>query len=696
MAQVQAAITPGECLARRLLANCATGAVSNLRALVHSYPYHHSDLRPFQLVMSLLRDSPSLRSRGPDDRTPEPLTRALVCLDIIHHVARATVSSPLSYGPFSQMLKEHWSTILSWLTFSLEYPGEMIPRERVILLAIYFLTDYGARPPFAPNTIEDWETVVDLVFRTWSGEFNQGTTLTKVTVATVEFFDSCLCLGGSAKAAVLDLFFDLNRARSFFKSFATQLTALNPDADETPSGAHSVLLMHEFCIYLVECLSKTPNWVEIWKLIVKEGALKAYTSTAFTLLSIPIFVPWWKVAQVGKLLRVVEENTEGILSRVARLSRADLAPLLGNCIETMGAHGGASELMIVGHLRYLASYLPYQSVSKAVIQSLERQYAARPWARPPLSIAGWNLFHSTLRLCTMSAAKRNAYYAFACDNTKHLALRVQENSPSGEDFTSRKSAKVTIGSLSIVTSVPVLLVSLNWFPWGSKRNPGALLINTFNLLYLIGIEVGPAGAVTILDWTLGAPAHAESRSRDDYLASVTGRSPSYAGARIDAIISTASAQTGTRLVEATFRHGRERIHVLAMLREGHWPGGYTFLNGVGTIRREGDSGKVNIRMVIGVCWSPGLGTRNAVGRDLGAQSKRYTMATVARNLQRSTIRRSSLQRSDSTRNQRLQSTKPPISIISRGRLWTHHFLEFRLRGAELGELQPDVPGGDRS
>ncbi|KAF6760418.1 hypothetical protein DFP72DRAFT_1062798 [Ephemerocybe angulata] len=612
MAQVQATTTPGECLARRLLANSATGAVSNLQALVHSYPYHHSDLRPFQLVMSLLRDSPSsypsLRSRVPDEHTPEPLTRALVCLDIIHHVARATLPSPLSYGPFSQMLQEHWSTILSWLTFSLEYPGEMIPmipRERVILPAMYFLTDYGARPPFAPNTIEDWETVVDLVFRTWSGEFNQGTTLTKVTVATVEFFDSCLCLGGSAKAAVLDLFFDLNRAQSFFKSFATQLTALNPDADETPSGAHSVLLMHEFYIYLVECLSKTPNWMEIWKSIVKEGALKAYTSTSFTLLlSVPVFVPWWRVAQVGKLLRVVEENTEGILSRVARLSRADLAPLLGDCIRSMGTHDGASELMIVGHLRYLASYLPYHSVSQAVIQSLERQYAARPWARPPLSIAGWNLFHSTLRLCTLSAAKRNAYYAFACDNIKHLALQIQENSPSGEDFTSRRvcagcrtvfycSAECQSDDwkslhrdecASAARFLKSRRMSQQWFPWGSKRNPGALLINTFNLLYLIGIEVGHAGAVTILDWTLGAPAHAESRSRDDYLASITGRSPSYARARLDAIISTASAETGTRLVEATFRHGRERIHVLATLREGHWPGGYTFLNGVGTIR----------------------------------------------------------------------------------------------------------------
>ncbi|KAF6755614.1 hypothetical protein DFP72DRAFT_1067421 [Ephemerocybe angulata] len=451
MSGSQRPVSQAEYLARRLLANGATGTLSGLRALASSYPYHRSDLRPLALVLSLLRDPPlsypSLRSGTPEGLDTEPILRALVCFDVAHHVGQSMSSDTASCAAFSAMLKEDWPSLLPWLTYTLEYSASVMPGEHVGVLisaAANFLVNYGTRPPFAFNTIVDWTSTVRLAARIWTGDFNQGLTFRKVTLATVEFFSSCLEMDGPAKTAVVDLFQEPNKARPFFKSFATQISAL--ERDPTEAGALRVVLMHDFYVLLVENLSRSTDWRNIWRWIITRSPLKACIKTTLSLLSRPVPIDRWRLAQLGGLLVAMEEDPESIISKVVRLAQAGLAPLLYECIQNAGDISGASEMVIFGYLRHLASYLPYQRVSRAVAKSLHRHQANSPHASV---LPGWSFFYSTLGLSALSAAKRRAYYAFACDNLNHLRLRDQDASPSEGEH--RKVGKT--GSLFIAMNV---------------------------------------------------------------------------------------------------------------------------------------------------------------------------------------------------------------------------------------------------
>ncbi|KAF5323867.1 hypothetical protein D9611_008258 [Ephemerocybe angulata] len=467
MSQTEIRTTQEEYLARRLLANGATGALPHLNALAHAYPYHGSDLRPVELVMSFLRDPPlsypSLRLGASGGVNTEPLLRTLACLDVVHRVGRSVASDTPSCTAFSVMLKDGWPSLLVWLTYTLEYVEMVMPGARAgvpISTVANFLVAYSTRPPFAHHTIDDWTSTIRLAFRIWIGEFSQGLTFRNVTLTTIEFFSNCLEMDGSAKAAVVEIFQDSNRAWAFFKSFGTQITTLA--RDPTEAGAMRVVLMHDFYVLLVEHLSKSPDWRNTWRWIIQKGPLKACVATTLSLLSRPISIDRWRLAQLGSVMVAVEEDIEAILSKVVRLSRAGLAPLLRQCGRSTVS--GVSDMVIFGFLRHLASYLPYQRVSRAVTKSLERYHANNPSA---LQDAGWNFFYSTLKLSVLSAAKRRGYFAFACDNlndsktlkTTALSMASLERCAAGvgQSGTVLKSVRRTIGTPSIDTNVSMQL-----------------------------------------------------------------------------------------------------------------------------------------------------------------------------------------------------------------------------------------------
>ncbi|KAF5342607.1 hypothetical protein D9611_001710 [Ephemerocybe angulata] len=578
-----AAVGEEEYCARRLLANGATGVIVYLEALRDAYPYNSSDLRPLEAVMPFLRHPPrsyrALRSGPVNGIELEPVVRAL--------------------------LSEDWEIILSWLAIAIEYSGSLVPGSEKLgastSIAASFLSAYTA-PPFSRHAIMgDPSATVELAFRIWSGEFNEGSPLTTITVtAMIKFFSNCLDMKGSANDAVVDHFQIPHRAGAFFRSYVTQIDGLNRDSGQTEGAVLCTIGMHDLYIYLLECLSKSPNWENIWKWAVKRGALKANTESAFALIPIPS-IKRWRVAQIGTLMAMAEENTEGIISKVVHLSRADMAPLLRECIRTAG-DDRASKMIVRSLLEHLSSYLPYSRVSQAVFQSLEHHSANIPKASPP-SDPAWRNFTSTLTFSALPSTAHKACYAFACDNLNHLRIQGQTNSITRASNPPKRKTCVACKTVfycstecqredwdalhrSECSSAAKLLKarrrSHEWFPWGSKENLGAVLVHFFNFMCLAGHNVGPSDAVATIDWTMGVPCAVGSMSREDYSALLTTRRPAYAWYRFVTMLSS-SPSSSTRLVEASFRHGKECIHVLATLREGFSPNGYTFLNGMGMI-----------------------------------------------------------------------------------------------------------------
>ncbi|KAF5313348.1 hypothetical protein D9611_008605 [Ephemerocybe angulata] len=604
----QSAVSPhSEHDARRLLANAATGELSQLKALVQTYPYRHSDLRPVDVVMPFLRVPPlSLPTRHQADTTAIDLLailKALTCIEVIGHVGQAAGSKPLSSHAFSDILREDWPSVISWLTFSLEYSAENMSRERMIIpvtSVAQLLVDFTQRA-FKSSIIRGaCSRTVDLAFRIWSGEFTQGRTFTKATCALAGFFGNCLDMGDpEAATTIMEHLQDPNRAKSFFKFLIAHLVEL--DRTLTTGNALRIIKTHDLYIVTMESLSPSTIWKSVWGWSIKEGALNAYTRSVHTLLSSGIFLDQQGIAYMGGLIEMAERTGSGILSKIGDLSRSGLVPLLYRYLHAI-PDDLPSKDTIRTFLRLTSSYLPYPSVYQAVVQSLE-PYRAIILSDAPRHDACWKHFYSILRFSSLSSSARNAYYAFACDNIKHLEVQEQRQRTAGDQcltrstcsgchttfYCSKKCQEVDWKALhrsecaSASDQLRVRRRNRQWFPWGSKGNLGAVLIQFFNLMRLQRNNVGPVRSVSIVDWNMGAPSEVESIPKDQYLSLCIGRHPAYLYPRVSAMVSSASLRTDLRLVEAKYRHGNEYIHVLAMLQEGHWPSGYAFLQGVGMI-----------------------------------------------------------------------------------------------------------------
>ncbi|KAF6755600.1 hypothetical protein DFP72DRAFT_847327 [Ephemerocybe angulata] len=602
-------ITRGEYVARRLLTNSATGSISHLTALAKGYPYHCSDLRPFEAVIPFLQGSPP--SLPTLSSVSDATIRTLACLEIIDRVGLSLKPNHTCYATFSVRLREEWPSIVAWLTFSVEDSVNFAPHQRLTVSPIStvarFLSRYFTRPPFASTGMGARDASVDLAFRIWGGEFHETVPLNEVTQAVMEFLSNCLDVEGEAKTTVLDHFAEPNTAQSFFKSYTTQLTTRAEDL--SPEGMIYTFQLHGFYMYLIGHLSKSPSWRAIWRCTVKKGTFRAYAVSTFILLSGPVYVERWMLADLGALIQAAEEDPKGILAKVTQICREDLVPLLYECVHTGAPDVGDpvhSQSLVVKRLRHLESYLPYPNVSRVVTESLRCHFANRPQYPSHIMAKEWKLFHSALRFSTLSHSKQDEYYAFACDSLKHLARQIRGNNTSGgqgRDTSSRRECR-KCGTVfycstecqrddwkslhryecaSATAMRHARRQSQQWFPWGSKGNLGGLLVHFFNILSAKGMDMGPMGSVTTLDWTLGVPSSVESCSPEDYIASSAGRSPPYAHDRLKAMLSS-SSETGIRLVDGTYRHGKERIHVLAALQEGQSPNEYTFLHGVGMIR----------------------------------------------------------------------------------------------------------------
>ncbi|KAF6745578.1 hypothetical protein DFP72DRAFT_1077356 [Ephemerocybe angulata] len=612
--------SPNEASARRLLANAATGELPQLKALVFAYPYHHLDLRPLDaLIPFLLVPPPSLPTRRQAGVTAlqlQAVVKALTCIEVIHQVGHAARSALPSSHAFSDVLKQHWASVISWLTFTVEFSAENMARDRMIVAVssvAQLLADFTWKPFNSRIILGACSATVDLAFRVWSGEFTQGRIFTKATCALAEFFSNCLEMGDVVVvAAMLEHVEDPNRSKSFFKLFTAHIVKL--DRNPTSSAkAFQIIEAHAFYVIMMQSLPPSTIWKNAWKWTVKQGTLKAHIRAIHTLLSAGTMPDQREIACVGGLITTAERDDTGTLSRLRDLSLSGIVPLLYRCLREMPEDLPSKHTARV-ILLHMSSYLPYPKVSRAIVQSLE-PYIANIRSDTPRHDASWKYFYSTLKLSALGSEARNAFYAFACDNIKTFKKHamgplgsIRRHPPEEralgalQHSIALRSAKGMTGKLSIVTSAPVPLnisevcrsirirrKTHKWFPSGSRGNLGAVLIQFFNLLCLKGLDVSSKDSVSTVDWNLGAPSGAGSLTKEEYIAISAERQPAYTRPRMSAMISSASRRNDLRLAEGTYRHGNEYIHVLAILQEGHWPSGYVFLHGVGMMSPAPDS-----------------------------------------------------------------------------------------------------------
>ncbi|KAF5328979.1 hypothetical protein D9611_013515 [Ephemerocybe angulata] len=217
-----APVTNAEYAARRLLANGATGEIPHLQALADRYPYDRSDLRPLDVVMPFLQTPPQLYLAldigFPHGVNSKPAMRALLCFQIIHRIGLSMGSDLPSRTGLAAFLQADWPCILSWLNFALDRSGSS---AAISTVAQFLAVCYAA----GSDVMGDVPVTVDLAFRIWCGEFNQGETSEHVTSSMVQFFKKCLDTGGSAEAAVADLFESTSRtpSRSSSRTATTSL-----------------------------------------------------------------------------------------------------------------------------------------------------------------------------------------------------------------------------------------------------------------------------------------------------------------------------------------------------------------------------------------------------------------------------------------------------------------------------------------
>ncbi|KAF6748665.1 hypothetical protein DFP72DRAFT_1074019 [Ephemerocybe angulata] len=590
-------LTQTESLAASLLDNAMSGLVSHLRELAHSYPYHHSDLRPVNAVMQFLRTPPlsfhALRFAPTNTTELQPVLRALASLEVIYRSGQVVEGSLECDDPTSIMLstilEKNWASILSWLTYTLEYSERAMPAKLLsipILTVAQFLSRFS-RPAFSPAIMGEYLETIELAIRVWCREFNQGDDDAFINSACsmAEFFGNCLDMKGLAGAAVMAIFQNPNQGEAFLESYAIHITALDTESQSWIETMH-LLEIQAWYIHLMKHLSETTSWSSVWRWSNRNGTIMAFSKSIHTLLRSPMLIERWRLAHVGDLIAMAEKDEEGIISKVVQLLRADLAPILYECLRTTEDRT-SSKLMIRGFMRHLSAYLAYPRVSRAVTVSFSHHLNTTPKATPP-SDPGWEHFWTTLKLSSISAAVREETYIFQCDNLNHLELHGRNGGTSGND--TARPRRVCSGCKTVFycsnecqtedwnalhrlecKSATVLLRTRRkrhqWFPWGSKGNLGAALVHLMSLMSLQGADLGPIDAVSILDWQLGAPDK-----------------PTYAYPRFNAMVSSTSHRSGTRLVEAAYRHGKECIHILATLQEGCFPGAFVFLHGVGMIR----------------------------------------------------------------------------------------------------------------
>ncbi|KAF6755617.1 hypothetical protein DFP72DRAFT_1067424 [Ephemerocybe angulata] len=478
------AVTQSEYVARRLLANSATGAISALKALAQEYPYQSSDFRPFEAVISFIRDLPP--PQPTQSSHSAAMVQALACLGVVERVGVALNPGHPCFEAFLVMMKGEWPFMLAWLTFSLEHSVNFVLTEHIavppILTIARFLAKYSPPPAFA-SPVGGWDATVDLAFRIWSRNVHETKQLEEVTEAMLSFWGKCLDVEGEAKNTVLDHFQEPTTAQSFFKSYAALLMVRSQDT--SPQGVLYTFQLQGFYMRLLRHLSRLPNWRNIWRWTIKKGIFKAYTASIFILLSGPVYVDRSMLAGLGNLILLAEKDAEGILSKIVRISLEDLAPLLYECLHTperdtrnyaarlllsSDQDARAAQQAIFQHLRRLEAYLPYPCVSRAVAISLQRHFANRPQLPSHMLVKEWSLFRSALTFSALSHTKEEEYYLFACDNLNRSGLRTAVlhqakiqclggHALIAERFsTAPHSAKGRIGILSIDMSALVLLI----------------------------------------------------------------------------------------------------------------------------------------------------------------------------------------------------------------------------------------------
>ncbi|KAF5328974.1 hypothetical protein D9611_013483 [Ephemerocybe angulata] len=526
--------TQAESVATSLLDNAMSGLVPHLRELAHSYPYHPSDLRPVDAVMQFLQTTPlsfhALRFTPTNTTELQPMLRALASLEVIYRSGQVVEGSLECDDPTSVMLstilEKNWASILSWLTYTLEYSERAMPPKLLsipILTVAQFLSRFS-RPPFSPAIMGDYLETIELALRVWCREFNQGNEDAFINSACsmAELFGNCLDMKGLAGAAVMAIFQNPNQAEAFLKSYAIHITALDT-ASQSWIETMRLLEMQSWYIHLMKHLSDTTSWSSVWRWSNRNGTIIAFSKSIHTLLRSSTYIERWRLAHVGDLIAMAEKDEEGIISKVVQLLRADLAPILYECLRTM-RDCTPSKLVVRGFMRHLSAYLAYPRVSRAVTVSFSHHFNTTPKATPP-SDPVWEHFWTTLTLSSISVAVREATYIFQCDNLDHLELHRRNGVTSGNDT---KPRRVCSGCKTVFycskecqrddwnalhrlecSSASALLRARRkkrqWFPWGSKENLGAALVHLMTLISLQGADLGPIDAVSILDWRLGAP-----------------------------------------------------------------------------------------------------------------------------------------------------------------------------------------------
>ncbi|KAF6746049.1 hypothetical protein DFP72DRAFT_1076637 [Ephemerocybe angulata] len=507
---------------------------------------------------------------------------------------------------FTSILRDYWPSIIQWLDFALNYGLIALPASQlnaVIGNITNFLSSLTI-PPFSPIEMmgDDFEGAVDLALRVWAGEFHRGEAMPyEHFYSLVFFFCRNLCEKDTA-AMFVGALQAPTRASSFFETCAAQITAYRNTLSASDNSTKVAQSLANVCNWHTRLLALiSDNWDGAWRWVIKHKALLEHAKALQTLVASPTATSHWALTQIGLLVGKADCRPEHLLGKLLHLARGDIIPALYGCLK---AHDERSAEFATAQslLKVLSAYLPYQAFAQAVSLSLSSYFSGSPIVPLGRCSHGWKVFVYLLaRYYPVVATERRAYFAFACDNLNHLSCQNLHpgSSPSPTArrscsgcrtvfYCSRECQREDWESLhrsecrSAATEREARRQGKQWFAWGSRGDLARAVLEFSNNSAELAQEKKWDNELSIVSWEKGMPTLVTPKRKKDCSRSSAHRQPHYVYPRLQALMRL-PGNSSTRIIEGSFNHGTESIHVTARLLRRK-KGDYVYLHGVAMIR----------------------------------------------------------------------------------------------------------------